>query len=312
MDAEAVRLLVAEQYCLGTPTQVELLTRGHNDTYVVETTDDRYAFRVYGPSKPWIRGDDDLRFELDLLTHLHAHRAPVSYPLPTRGESALGHISTSAGERRYALFSWACGQPIDSEHWAPEAASRLGHALATIHVAADSFTTTYSRYRLDESTLLDRSMERMRGQLERADPEIVAFIKQQVAEIRRQLQDFDPGPGGWGIVHADPQSLNIHVTGDAATFFDFDLCGLGWRTHDIAYALRHTGAENDPAAQRRRAAFLDGYRSVRQLAEAELEMLPTSGRAAWVREGTETGHGMPPDKLAMYLRDPYLPWPTDP
>lgn len=312
MDLQAVRLLVAKKYCLGTPTRVELLTRGHNDTYVVETADDRYAFRVYGSGKPWIRSDDDLRFELDLLSHLRAHHAPVSYPLPTRDGSTLGHVSTSAGECRYTLFTWAPGQPLDSGRWAPEAASRLGHALATIHVAADSFTTTYSRYRLDESTLLDRSMERMRSRLARADPTIVAFIEQQVAEIRQRLQNFDPGPGGWGIIHADPQSLNIHVTGDVVTFFDFDLCGLGWRTHDIAYALRHTGPENDPSAQCRRAAFLDGYRSVRQLAASELKMLPTAGRAAWVREGTETGHGLPPSKLAMYLRDPYLPWLTDP
>ncbi|MFT4164492.1 MAG: phosphotransferase, partial [Microlunatus sp.] len=162
MDAEAVRSLVAERYGLGTPTRVELLTKGQNDTYVVQTTDDRYVFRVYGSGKPWIRGDDDLRFELDLLTHLHTHQAPVSHPLPTRDGSTLGQISTSAGGRRCALFTWAHGQPIDSEHWAPKAASRLGHALATIHVAADSFTTTRSRYRLDVSTLLDRSMERMR------------------------------------------------------------------------------------------------------------------------------------------------------
>lgn len=312
MDAETVRSLVAERYRLGTPTRVELLTTGHNDTYVVETTDGRYAFRVYGASKSWIRGDDDLRFELDLLTHLHAHQAPVSYPLPTRDGTTLGLISTPAGERRYALFTWAFGQPMDSERWTPEAAGRLGHALATVHIVADRFATTGSRYRVDEQTLLDRSMERMRPRLEQADPAVVAFIEQQVAEIRGLLRSFDPGPHGWGIIHADPQSLNIHATADAVTLFDFDHCGFGWRAYDIAYALRHTGASGDPEAERRRTALVDGYRSVRPLSVSELEMLPTVGRAAWIREGTEAGHGLPPGQLATYLRDPYLPWFTEP
>ena len=307
MNAESVRTLANEQYAVGTPTRVELLTTGHNDTYVVETAVDRYAFRVYGASKSWIRGDDDLQFELGLLTHLHAHRAAISYPLNTRGGTTLGHVSTSAGERRYALFSWASGQPLDSERWAPEAAHRLGHALATVHVFADRFATTGSRYRVDEQTLLDRSMERMRPRLEQADPAVVAFIEQQVTEIRGLLRSFDPGPHGWGIIHADPQSLNIHVTADTVTLFDFDHCGFGWRAYDIAYALRHTGASGDPEAERRRAALVDGYRSVRPLTASELEMLPTLGRAAWVREGTGAGHGLPPSKLATYLRDPYLP-----
>jgi homoserine kinase type II len=127
------------------------------------------------------------------------------------------------------------------------------------------------------------------------DPADVAFVRHQVADIRRRLQTFDPGPSGWGIIHADPQVLNIHFTDDdQITIFDFDLCAYGWRAYDLAYYYTRI-------PEHLRASAIDGYQSIRLLTQAEHDMLPTLGRAAWIWEGLQS------QNLIARLTNPYLP-----
>src|SRR5262249_54605790 len=124
-----------------------------------------------------------------------------------------------------------------------------------------------------------------------------------------RLRGFDPGPGGWGVIHGDPQVLNCHFTPDGAVnFFDFDHCGFGWRAYDLAYCLRHTNAAGEHRGAEIRSAVIDGYESVRPMNQTEHDMLPIVGRAAWIREGTAAGHGLAPKKLIRLLQDPYGPW----
>lgn len=307
LSTSEVSQLVAGDYALE-PTRIRLIASGHNDTYAVETDGMRFAFRVYGQGKSWIREASDLRFELDLLAHLRAQDAPVSFPVERRSGDTLGTWSSPTGARHYALFSWCPGRPIETKDLTLQEGARLGAGLASIHVAADSFVTRHSRYSLDERTLLERSLQRMRPTLHRADPDDARVIENCAAQISDRLRAFEPGTAGWGLIHGDPQVLNCHFTHDGAVnFFDFDHCGFGWRAYDLAYCLRHTGAAGD-CAEDIRSAVIDGYDSVRPMSDAEHQILPTLGQAAWIREGTETGDGLPPSKLVRLLQDPYGPW----
>ncbi|MBO0812772.1 MAG: phosphotransferase, partial [Microlunatus sp.] len=284
--------MVADDYALK-PTRISLIESGHNDTYAVQTGRARFAFRVYGQDKSWIREVSDLRFELDLLSHLRAQRAPVSFPIERRSGDTLGTWSSSTGERHYALFIWCPGRTIDTKDLTLQEAARLGAALASIHVGADTFVTPYSRYVLDERTLLERSLRRMRPALDRASPGDARFIENCAVQVGDRLGAFEAGPAGWGVIHGDPQALNCHFTGDGSVnFFDFDHCGFGWRAYDIAYCLRHTNAAGDRRGEEIRSAVIAGYDSVRPLSQAEYQMLPTLGQAAWIREGTAAGQGL--------------------
>ena len=44
------------------------------------------------------------------------------------------------------------------------------------------------------------------------------------------------------------------------------------------------------------------------MSDAEHQMLPILGQAAWIREGAIAGYGLPPSKLVRLLRNPYGPW----
>lgn len=152
-------------------------------------------------------GESDVRFELDLLTHLHGHGVPVSYPLPRRNGDLLGTVAAPEGDRFYSLFSWAPGEPPES--LTVDQAHLLGRTVAGIHVAADLYEPSHTRYRLDEATKLDRPLAELAQQIRDASPDDAATIARYTAEIRAQLAAFDPGPTGWGIIHGDVRAATL-------------------------------------------------------------------------------------------------------
>ena len=293
VDPAWITRLVADDYDVGTPEGCRLLFAGHNDTYEVAVGDSRYAFRLHTRGKWWLSGESDVRFELDLLTHLHRHDVPVSYPLPRRNGDLLGSVQAPEGERFYSLFSWAPGGP--PEDMTVDQAHLLGRTLAAIHVASDLHEPKHTRYNLDEATKLDRPLAGLEQEIRGAAPDDAETIRHYTAEIRAHLAEFDPGPTGWGIIHGDIQDLNFHFDADGSiTVFDFDMCGYGWRAYDFAYYYTRS-------AEPQRSAVLDGYQTVRALTDAEHAMITTFGRLAWIAHD-----GRPVPRLAQLLRDPYF------
>jgi Ser/Thr protein kinase RdoA (MazF antagonist) len=281
--------LISIEYELGEPLRIEPLQISRNHTYRVTTALGDYALRIRGDSW-WIHDESELRFELELLDHLAAGGIAVSTAISRRNGDQLGVLDDRQGPRWYSLFTWAPGTPGAKT---PQGAALVGRTLAGIHTTADELTPTHPRHHLDQATMLDRRLPAIEASFPTDRPEDVRLIREQIAEIRDRLRTFDPGPGGWGIIHGDVQELNFHIDDGRLTFIDFDLCAWGWRTADIAeYYTRIPPPHREP--------FLDGYQSIRPLNPAERDMLLTIARLAWIREGC-TSH-----TLAQMLRDPFV------
>lgn len=305
-----IRHLVAVEYRLGTPDQYSLLSGGINDSYAIGIGERRYVLRSYGRDKFWITGESDIRFELDLLIHLHEQGIPVSYPLPRCNGDLLGRLPASeAKEGFYALFTWAPRAGVEAPMHADQA-HLVGQTLARIHQAADHFETGHRRYALDERTLLDWPLKQLEPYLTNATSPEGTFIMEQVAQLRTLLGTFNPGPGGWGIIHGDVHGGNYHFAEDGQiTFFDFDHCGYGWRAYDFSYYYTRI-------QESLRTPCLQGYDAVRPLSHAERGMLTPFGRAAWMREAggwaSQTPYPSEEERqallaeLARMLRDPYV------
>lgn len=293
--------LIAAAYGFGTPDRCSMLHGGFgvNDTYALDIGGTRYALRIQPvPSmtsrKHWISGESDLRFELELLEHLHRHDIRVAYPLPQRNGDLLGRFQAVSGDCYYTLFSWAPGNTVDVEQLSGRQAYRVGQTLAAMHLVADRCDVRRSRYSLGEESLLDRPLGRLESSFGDASPSEVRFIKHHVEDVRARLRTFVPGPNGWGIIHGDIQALNYHVTDDEQIIlFDFDLCGYGWRAYDLAYYYTRIPASVRPSV-------LCGYQALRPLNDEERDMLSTFGRAAWIWEG------LTPSELVRRLRNPYM------
>jgi Ser/Thr protein kinase RdoA (MazF antagonist) len=81
--------------------------------------------------------------------------------------------------------------------------------------------------------------------------------------VRDRLHSYGSGSDRYGLIHADLRAANLLVDGDRCRLIDFDDCGPGWFMYDLATAL--TFAEDHPQAPEFIDAWLQGYRSVREL-----------------------------------------------
>ncbi len=302
---EAIAAVVNNDYQLGRDASCAVWHRGFNDYYLVEAPAGRFVLRVYATDKYWMPGESDVRFELDLLAHLHAAGLPVVAPAERRDGEVLGMIEAPEGRRYCALFAFAPGGPKQPD---ADNARALGGICARLHNSASGFVTTHHRYHLDADLLLEMPVREVTAFLGGSRDEDLRVLRILADSVREQIETIPKREPFYGVIHADLHGGNCHWVNGAPTVLDFDHCGYGWRAYDIAYCLRHTGPQYDRAAERIRAAVIEGYNAIRPISEAEYEMLRTLGRAAWIREGTAAGYGLPPTTLVTYLRDPYELW----
>lgn len=265
-DADRVLVELTSQYDLAEPASCELLRRGFNDHYLVSAGGERFVFRLYLNGKYYVQHTDELRFELELLSFLHAKAVPVSHPVPARDGEPLITLRLPDDTRHGALFTLAPGVPL--ENISEEQAALLGGVVAGLHAHADTFSSPYRRYELDLTYLLDQPERLMEAVLREHGQDGLEPYRGAFEELRTHIRSLGTEPPTYGLIHGDLLPQNIHVTDeDELTLFDFDHCGFGWRPYDLATcSLWLTGPPW--------TAFLDAYTRARPLCREELEAIP--------------------------------------
>lgn len=253
-----------EQFGFAELPAVALLRAYTNDVYRVDAGGNRFALKVYGIR--W-RADDEIRWEIDLLHHLAAHGVSVAGPVAGRDGDALRQVVLDGERRQVVLFEWADGGKPEGP-FSPAMYRRQGKATATIHLAADGFTSPFARPALDLDYLVEHPVafiESMPGNNEAKA--ILRFIAEALsaAITLRAQQGLD-----WGPCHGDLTFDNVHHTAEGQTvWYDFDSGGPGWRAIDL-----QGWAATMPDRQKDWRAFLDGYRTVRALSDNDVVVAP--------------------------------------
>ncbi len=117
-------------------------------------------------------------------------------------------------------------------------------------------------------------------------PDIAEVLERVEATVRRRLTAYGKPPERFNLIHADMRLANLLVDASGTRVIDFDDCGLGWLMYDFAAAISFI--EDDPRIPDLKAAWLRGYRSVRNLPdvdEVEIDtfiMLRRLALLAWI------------------------------
>jgi len=247
--------LVADHYPVD-PTSASLVRTFTNDVFRIDTTGRSYALKIYGVGRFSL---DEIRWEQQLTHELAGAGVPVAVDVALRSGDSVGALDAPEGERAFALTEWVPGDKPQPP-WSDSLYRTVGASLGRLHAASDAFVSRYQRRPVrggeePEQVIAVLDGDRGRQQL----------VRQSVTAARSALERLGDQGLRWGIRHGDPSLDNLHVTqGGDVYFYDFDLAGPGWQVEDLAGALSTDFAD----------VFLDGYRSVRPLAEADLEALP--------------------------------------
>lgn len=111
----------------------------------------------------------------------------------------------------------------------------------------------------------------------RAAPHVTLAVRDVLerveAVVRRRLDRFGKSPERYGLIHADMRLANLIRTPDGTVLIDFDDSGFGWFLYDLAAAISFI--EDHPQIPALKTAWLEGYRSVRALPEADAAEVET-------------------------------------
>ena len=273
--ADTMAEIIGDEYDIGPLQSCKLFSKmlrtQDNDHYLVKTrAGEQMVIRVYQLGRHLERGRSDYEFELDWLRFLHQRGLPVSYPIPRRDGTSLGSIQAPEGERYYALFSFAKGKPMSLTD--EEQLFQCGSEMARIHLVSNEFRTGHARKPMDLAFLVDSPVERMKRFWDSSQDYNLDLILTSAAEAKEEiealLQNEEHTEDGWGPIGGDFHSANTHFDeAGQLTFFNFDLCGPGWRAYDIAVFLLNTNLTHSDTNMSE--AFFAGYYSQRQLSGNE-------------------------------------------
>ncbi|MDN3242764.1 phosphotransferase enzyme family protein [Glycomyces tritici] len=277
-------------YDLPAPLTVSPIRLLNNAVYAVTAADDRrYALRVH---RPRYRHPDHTRSELAYLDAVHDDLAAagvrVPKPVPAK-DGALTVAVPDAPTVHCDLLTWVDGHvQRPGTGLGLSGVRETGRALGHLHRAAASFTPPAGFHlpTWDARALFTEHSPYRPGPLHDllnpADRAVFDTVADQTAELFDRL---GTDPEAYGIVHHDFILLNCHpqrtTRGWSIGVIDFDETGWGHYLADLGPVLGNLS--DYPHFRRLRAAFLDGYRSVRHLPtelEAHLPLLMAARHAA--------------------------------
>jgi homoserine kinase type II len=259
-----------ERYQIGRARALVPIAEGvENSNFRLETTTGRYILTIYEKRVDPL----DLPFFLALMDHLAARG--IACPLPVHDRSG-DSLQTLCGKPA-AIVSFLDGRSpkrIDAAR-----CRALGGTLAALHEAVGDF-------RGHRANALSVASWRPLFDACRASPApLTEGLDDLVAPVLDELEAAWPGDLPEGVIHADLFPDNVFFADDTVTgVIDFYFACNDLFAYDIAICLNAWCFEplGDYNLTKGRA-FLEAYRAVRPLGEAEIAALPLLATGAAMR-----------------------------
>lgn len=274
VDARALGEVISAEYDFEGPLTCKLISKMHrtqdNDHYLIRAGGTKYVARLYQRGEHLKRQETDYRYEMEWLHFLKSKGVRVSVPIRQRDGGNLGSVNAPEGKRFFALFSYAPGKPMSADD--ENQLFIMGQKMAQIHLLSNDFKTEQERRPMDLDYLVDEPVKRLKqfwaGKEDRRLELLLSSAEEAMVGIMALLDNEESTSDSWGPIGGDfhPYSTHFDDSGEP-TFYNFDLCGYGWRAYDIAALLLNANLINKSSDLSE--SFFAGYYSVRPLSSNE-------------------------------------------
>ena len=191
------------------------------------------------------------------------------------GYSDLAKVGKNGTTRQVVAFEHMNGHEPDATATLPTWFLKLGALTARLHEHSRSWkrTAAFQRKTWDFEAML--GTRPLWGDW-RAAPGLrdsERHVLQRVADVLAQRVCAYGQPNHrFGLVHADLRLANLLIDRGRLGIIDFDDCGFSWFFYDFAAAVSFM--EHEPIVAELQNAWLEGYRRITPVSEADEAMLP--------------------------------------
>jgi Ser/Thr protein kinase RdoA (MazF antagonist) len=265
-------------YDLSPDATLRLLNLSENATYLVEDGDSQSILRVH---REEYHQPHEIESELDWLAALRAD-SDVTVPtvLPTRDGRRVVTVDAAGTPRHVVHFEMVGGAEPDEESLTLDDFHTLGRITAALHEHSQRWARPagFGRFAWDWEHCFGSDPRWGRWQdAEGVGASENALLQRAQDLLRRKLEAYGTTPDRYGLIHADLRLANLLVDSSTPdrkiTVIDFDDCGFGWYFYDFGTAVSFI--EDDPRLPEWQASWVRGYRTRRELPEADEAMLPS-------------------------------------
>jgi len=216
-------------------------------------------------------------------------------PVPDREGNLLCEVPIGSLTRNVVAFERMSGHEPDQSTALPTWFRKLGELTARLHSHSRRWprARTFQRKTWDFDAMLGARPLwgdwRAGLGLQESDKRLLQRVADRLAE---SLNAYGVESHRFGLVHADLRLANLLVDQDRLGVIDFDDCGFSWYFYDFAAAVSFI--EHQPIVPELQAEWVNGYRNVAPVSNADEAMLPTFVMlrrmllTAWIASHSET------------------------
>ena len=266
-----------------------LINVSENATYLVQAGDFRAVLRIHRENYHTHRA---IECELAWSAALNAEsrvKTPGVYVGRNGDPIQEASVPGLPCPRFLVLFHHVPGEQPDESHDLEGPFAELGGIAAETHLHSIGWQRPEPFERLTwnlETVFGDDPTWGHWRDAPNVTPEIEAILARVEETVKNRLTAFGTGPERYGLIHADMRLANLLIGEEGTRLIDFDDCGFGWFLYDFAAGISFM--EDHPKIPELRAAWVEGYRMVRDLSgeeEREIDsfiMLRRLALLAWI------------------------------
>lgn len=259
-------------YDLPGGAKARLISLSENATFLVEADRPVGVLRIYRHAYQSVAA---MRSELAWIAALRESGVVLTPGVvPTADGAALHSVQVGNASRASVMFEFVEGSQLRDDDM--DTFRRVGATAAKLHNVVQDWPLPdgFDRFTWDLARILDPGARW--GDWRDGPGHTVegrAVLSGAEAKVRERLASYPPTDCTGGLVHGDLRAANILVDAeDQLWVIDFDDCGFSWFLWDLCSTT--TFIEHLPHIDQIVAAWLEGYRSQRQLTARDIDVIP--------------------------------------
>lgn len=204
--------------------------------------------------------------EIDFVNGVAQQGIHVAKPIVSRNGRYVESVATALGTFHAVAFAALQGKQFEVDELMPAQFVQWGRTLGMLHNASAQLSVSTRPTWQNHLTMVAEIV-----------PAEEIAARQTLETLQQTLAQLPVTAANFGLIHYDFELDNLIWQGETAGIIDFDDSAWYWYVADIALALGDVWGDRTSDVDLQHPSFLhfiEGYRSVRPLAQEEIDRIP--------------------------------------